>query len=60
MRQLHGAMLELEEDLVSVSELLYSAHIKDAFHKADVCLQKAIDLHVSATRQLLAADNALA
>lgn len=60
MRQVHGAMLELEEDLASVSQLLYSAHIKDAFHKADVCLQKAIDLNVSAKRQLYAAENALA
>jgi hypothetical protein len=39
---------------------LYSAHVKEALHKAEVCLQKAVDLKIRAARQLRAADNALA
>lgn len=60
MRQLHSALIELEEDLAAVSELLYSAHISDAFHKSEVCLNKALDLQIRTHRQLRAAENALA
>jgi len=59
MRQLHSAMIELEEDLAAVSELLYSAHIKEAFHKSEVCLRKALDLQIRTRRQLRSAENAL-
>jgi len=60
LRQLHSAMIELEEDLAVASEELYAAHVAAAFHKAEVCLNKAVDLGVRTKHQLRAAEQALA
>ena len=57
---LHAALLELEADLTSVSERLYSAHVSDAFHSAEVCLNKAMALRARTTREIGAAEDALA
>ena len=52
LRQLHAALIELEEDLTSAGDQLYSGHVTDAFHIADVCMRKGLDLNVRTRRQV--------
>jgi hypothetical protein len=60
LRQLHSALIELEADLAVAAEEMYAAHVTAAFHKAEVCLNKAVDLGVRTRHQLQGAEQALA
>jgi len=52
LRAIHAELVEVQQDLSSVSELLYRAHISEAFFKAEVCLAKARDLRQRAQERL--------
>lgn len=47
IRELHRLLLELQGDFMEVSNQVYAAHLKDAFYKADVAMNKASSLLVN-------------
>jgi len=59
VRGLHKSLIELQEDFVGVSDMLYKAHLKEALFKAEVCLAKATELMRRTTLKIDEAESAL-
>mmetsp|Transcript_42427 Transcript_42427/g.133643 ORF Transcript_42427/g.133643 Transcript_42427/m.133643 type:complete len:847 (-) Transcript_42427:38-2578(-) len=58
--ELHGRLLELEEELSLAAQFLYRAHLQQAFFKADVILRQAHLLLDTTTSKLEQAQESLA
>ena len=47
IRDLHKLFLELQGDFTEVSKDVYSAHLNEAFYKADIAMNKASSLLIN-------------